>query len=60
MIPESLRDRTRWASQYLVRHPWVTLTLFVAMYGFHYVDAEEFRRITENPFVLNVNSRVSS
>jgi hypothetical protein len=39
---------------YVRRHPWQVITLFVAAYGFRTTDVVEFRAISAGPFTLNL------
>ena len=44
----------RSASEYAWRHPWIPIALFALGYGIRFADVDEFRAITANPYVVNV------
>src|SRR5262245_38813557 len=49
-----MKRALRSASDYAWRHPSILIALFVLAYGIRYTDVEQFRAITVDPYVINV------
>jgi hypothetical protein len=54
MPGDGMTAALRRAAQFASRHPSVPVALFVALYGFTITDANEYRAISANPFVLSL------